>query len=68
MSINSKNLRSRSKLRKIRMSRGLLQIDLARLSGVTQAAISRMEKNGVKRADKAKALALALKCTIDDIC
>ena len=50
------------------MSRGLLQIDLARLSGVTQAAISRMEKNGVKRADKAKALALALKCTIDDIC
>ena len=49
------------------MLRGLLQTELARLSGVTQASISKMEKNGIKRADKAMALARALQCTVEDI-
>ena len=67
MTPESKKQRARSKLRRMRMVRGLLQTDLARLSGVTQASISRMEKTGVKRADKAVALARALQCTVEDI-
>ena len=50
------------------MNRGLLQKELSQLSGVTQASISRMEKNGIKRADKAIALAKALHCAVEDIC
>ena len=56
-----------SKLRRMRMNRGLLQKDLSKLSGVTQASISRMEKDGIKRADKAFELARALQCAVDEI-
>lgn len=49
------------------MNRGLLQKDLSKLSGVTQASISRMEKDGIKRADKAFELARALQCAVDEI-
>lgn len=60
--------RSQSKLRRMRILRGMRQIDLSKASGVTQATISRLECTGVlKRADKAMALAQALKCTIEDI-
>lgn len=49
------------------MSRGLLQKELSKLSGVTQASISKMEKDGIKRADKALDIARALQCTVDEI-
>ena len=49
------------------MIRGLQQKELSKLSGVTQASISKMERDGIKRADKAMALALALQCTVEDI-
>jgi len=67
MTHDSMRQRGRSKLKRMRMLRGLLQTELARLSGVTQASISKMEKNGIKRADKAMALARALQCTVEDI-
>ena len=49
------------------MIRGLLQSELARMSGVPQHTISLMEKNGIKRADKAMQLARALQCTVEDL-
>ena len=49
------------------MIRGLLQTDLARISGISQRAICLMEKNGIKRADKAMQLARALHCTVEDL-
>jgi len=67
MTHDSMRQRGRSKLRRMRMIRGLLQTELARLSGVTQRSISMMEKNGIKRADKAMALARALHCSVEDI-
>ena len=67
MTNHSIRQRQRSKLKRMRMLRGLLQIDLARLSGLPQGTISKMEKNGIKRADKAMALARALQCTVEDI-
>ena len=60
-------MRQRSPLRRMRMLRGLLQSELSRMSGVPQNTISLMEKNGIKRADKAIALARALQCTVEDI-
>ena len=60
-------MRQRSPLRRMRMLRGLLQSELSRLSGVPQHTISLMEKNGIKRADKAVVLARALQCTVEDI-
>ena len=59
--------RAKSKLRRMRMNRGLLQKELSKLSGVTQASISKMEKDGIKRADKALDIAKALQCTVDEI-
>jgi len=67
MTPQSKRQRQRSKLKRMRMIRGLQQKELAKLSGVTQASISKMERNGIKRADKAMALARALQCTVEDI-
>ena len=34
---------------------------------ITQTSISKMEREGIKRADKAIALARALQCTVEDI-
>ena len=67
MTPESRKKRARSKLRRMRMIRGLLQGDLAKLSGISQRAICLMEKNGIKRADKAMALARALQCTVEDL-
>lgn len=67
MKTKSRQRRMTSKLRRMRMNRGLLQKDLSKLSGVTQASISRMEKDGIKRADKAFELARALQCAVDEI-
>ena len=67
MTPQSRRKRQRSKLKRMRMIRGLLQQELAKLSGVTQASISKMEREGIKRADKAIALARALQCTVEDI-
>ena len=67
MTPQSRKKRQRSKLKRMRMIRGLLQQELSKLSGVTQASISRMEHEGIKRADKAMALARALHCTVEDI-
>ena len=67
MTPQSRKKRQRSKLKRMRMIRGLLQQDLAKLSGVTQTTISKMEREGIKRADKAMALARALHCTVEDI-
>ena len=67
MTPQSRKKRQRSKLKRMRMIRGLLQSELARMSGVPQHTISLMEKNGIKRADKAMALARALHCTVEDI-
>ena len=67
MTPQSRKKRQRSKLKRMRMIRGLLQQELAKLSGVTQASISKMEREGIKRADKAIALARALQCTVEDI-
>ncbi len=67
MKQTSRQRRAKSKLRRMRMSRGLLQKELSKLSGVTQASISKMEKDGIKRADKALDIARALQCTVDEI-
>ena len=67
MTPQSRKKRQRSKLKRMRMIRGLLQQELAKLSGVTQTSISKMEREGIKRADKAMALARALQCTVEDI-
>lgn len=67
MTPQSRRKRQRSKLKRMRMIRGLLQQELAKLSGVTQTSISKMEREGIKRADKAIALARALQCTVEDI-
>lgn len=67
MTPQSKRQRQRSKLKRMRMIRGLQQKELSKLSGVTQASISKMERDGIKRADKAMALARALQCTVEDI-
>ncbi len=67
MTPQSRKKRQRSKLKRMRMIRGLLQQELAKLSGVTQTSISKMEREGIKRADKAIALARALQCTVEDI-
>ena len=67
MTPQSRKKRQRSKLKRMRMIRGLLQQELAKLSGVTQTTISKMEREGIKRADKAIALARALQCTVEDI-
>ena len=67
MKLQTKKMRQRSPLRRMRMLRGLLQSELSRLSGVPQHTISLMEKNGIKRADKAVVLARALQCTVEDI-
>lgn len=67
MTPQSRKKRQRSKLKRMRMIRGLLQQELAKLSGVTQTSISKMEREGIKRADKAMQLARALHCTVEDI-
>ena len=67
MTPQSRKKRQQSKLKRMRMIRGLLQQELAKLSGVTQTTISKMECEGIKRADKAMALARALQCTVEDI-
>ena len=67
MTPQSRKKRQRSKLKRMRMIRGLLQQELSKLSGVTQTSISKMEREGIKRADKAMALARALHCTVEDI-
>ena len=67
MTPESRKKRAGSKLRRMRMIRGLLQTDLARISGISQRAICLMEKNGIKRADKAMQLARALHCTVEDL-
>lgn len=67
MKFKSIKMRASSKLWRMRMIRGLLQADLARISGISQPSISLMEKNGIKRADKALALARALNCTVEDL-
>ncbi len=67
MTPQSRKKRQRSKLKRMRMIRGLLQQELAKLSGITQTSISKMEREGIKRADKAMALARALQCTVEDL-
>lgn len=62
-----KRIREKSALRLMRMRRGLCQYELAQLSGITQCAISRMELNGIKRADKLVRLAQALQCSTDEL-
>lgn len=67
MKAKDKKTREKSALRLMRMRRGLCQNELARLSGITQCAISRMELNGIKRADKLIRLAQALQCSTDEL-
>lgn len=67
MKAKDKKTREKSALRLMRMRRGLCQYELARLSGITQCAISRMELNGIKRADKLVRLAQALQCSTDEL-
>ena len=67
MKPQTKKMRQRSPLRRMRMLRGLLQSELSRLSGVPQHTISLMEKNGIKRADKAMQLARALNCSVGEL-
>lgn len=67
MKAKDKKTREKSALRLMRMRRGLCQSQLSRLSGITQCAISRMELNGIKRADKLVRLAQALQCSTDEL-
>lgn len=67
MKAKDKKAREKSALRLMRMRRGLCQYELAQLSGITQCAISRMELNGIKRADKLVRLAQALQCSTDEL-
>lgn len=67
MKTKEKRIREKSALRLMRMRRGLCQYELAQLSGITQCAISRMELNGIKRADKLVRLAQALQCSTDEL-
>ena len=67
MKPQTKKMRQRSPLRRMRMLRGLLQSELSRMSGVPQNTISLMEKNGIKRADKAVVLARALNCSVGEL-
>lgn len=59
--------RSCTKLRRMRISRGLLQIELSELTGINQSTLCEMERRGVRRVDKALDIARALQCTVDEI-
>lgn len=59
--------RSNTKLRRMRISRGLLQIELSELTGINQSTLCEMERRGVRRVDKALDIARALQCTVDEI-
>lgn len=59
--------RSNTKLRRMRISRGLLQIELSELTGINQSTLCEMERRGVRRVDKALDIAKALQCTVDEI-
>ena len=59
--------RKRSPLWRMRMSRGICQSELSKLTGIPQCTISLMEKRGVKRADKLMKLAEALQCSPNDL-
>ena len=48
--------RSCTKLRRMRISRGLLQIELSELTGINQSTLCEMERRGVRRVDKALAM------------
>jgi len=62
-----KQLSLKDKVRVKREEKGLKQADLAKISGLTQATISRIESGEIQhlRADKIKALAKALDVTVD---
>ena len=56
-------------LEDMRRKRRLSQVQLARLSGIPQAMISNIESGNTRspRVDTLAKLALALKCTVDDL-
>lgn len=72
MTINNKELLSyKSKLKRVRVSRGLTQYDLSELSGINLKSISLYEQNP-KKINKASAetvatLSDALGCDMEDI-
>ena len=59
--------RTYSALRRARIKTGLLQIELAERTGIKQSSISLMERKGIKRVDKALAIARVLNCTVDEL-
>lgn len=60
-------MRTRSKLIAARVARGLKQSDLAKLAGVAQATISRVERGEVTPdAELAQTLIRELEVTLDD--
>jgi transcriptional regulator with XRE-family HTH domain len=56
------------RLREIRSAKGMSQTDLANLSGITQASISRYEKGGEMSLPYAEKLAATLGVTMDQFC
>lgn len=54
-------------LEKLRRDRGLDQMELAKLTGVSQSTISRIERGNGALLDTAQALARALGCTVEEL-
>jgi transcriptional regulator with XRE-family HTH domain len=55
------------RLREMRERRGLTQVELSRVSGISVASIVRAEHGGDVRVTNARRYAAALNCTISDL-